>query len=199
MSDLKLLASLRKFKSNLSVEDYLKGENRQNLKAIEDGFRRTNKAMTSANSDIASLRSDLDSLESTSSSVNYTVSSIIGSFAPGTDTQQDVTNLTGSITTTGGAVEISLRSGGSGGLFVSMISTNHATNVTGIYIVKDSANLAIYGLKGANVSHPSAGISYTDFATVGAAATYAYKIQVANGSSGGCTFYNCVLTLREVF
>jgi hypothetical protein len=77
MSDLRLLAALRKFTSDKNIEKYLSTENRQNLKAIEDAFRRTYKKIASTNDDFQSELDGLNSsLQAQLAAINASLSSV---------------------------------------------------------------------------------------------------------------------------
>ena len=180
MSDLKLLAALRKFKPNLKVEDYLNGENRQNLKAIEDGFRRTHKAMNSANDDISSLQNSITALNT----LNYEEGSNSGAYAPGGNAEENITNANVTITTTGKRIRIGWKGNG---LNLARFGATTATsaqircyrknNETGVETLLD-----YYGV---NALLPPSALSFLDTGIYGTSANCTYRITVTNGVLAG--------------
>jgi hypothetical protein len=129
----------------------------------------------------------------------YTIStSSSGSFSTSSSTLVDVTNLTASITTTGGAVEIMLIPSGTAYCSVNIAVTAGAFSSGEISFLRDATNLGslatvsnVTGTTGA----PGAGFRMIDFPAAG---TYTYKAQAkVSGASATMAVDNCKLLVRE--
>jgi hypothetical protein len=177
------LGKLREFRKGMNIEDYLSTELRQVFRALENQFVDQQDVAT----EVASNSSDVES-------------STCGNFS--TATTADVTNLSVTITTTGGNVIVALKADG---LFASQLGclSSSAACLAYFNILRDNVIIASHqvsmsatGATNTNVAIPSSSVLYNDRAL--AAGTYTYKIQ-ADPSIGTAFLRNTKLYAYESF
>lgn len=188
MSDLKLLASLREFDGS-DIAEYLNKHHRQNIKAIEDAFRRTKN-----NSD--ALTSSLASLGSTVAERNYGVSDSSSTFSTSSTSLVDVTNMSVTITTNGNPVMCFIEGTEDDSSVGSYVRFSGAgVNNAIIAILRDSTPI-YYGNIDISASDNIIPPMLFKF-DVPAAGTYTYKVQAKVVVSGTCYIYNCKLLVLQ--
>lgn len=134
---------------------------------------------------------------------NFSLSSSSGIFNNATTGPLDVTNLSVSITTTGGPVEITFIPEGGSNLACWMAYQSVVTSSKGyINVLRDTVLISthFFGSPGTDdsiTSLPGSSFRLIDFVSAG---TYAYKIQAGwNGFGAGTTgVYYCKLLAREL-
>lgn len=196
MSDLKLLSSLRKMPNGVSSEDYLLKENRQNLKAIEDAFRRTHKNNSDLTDSISSLTSSLSTLSGTVSTRNYVVSASSGGYTTTSTSYSDVTNLSCTITTTGNPVMVFIQPTADDSLAGSYFRFSGAAVNYGMITVLRDSTILFYGSIDVSSSDNQIPPMLFKF-DVPSAGTYTYKAQAKVVISGTCYVVNCQLVVLE--
>ena len=199
MSDLKLLSALRQLPENITtpdqVQEYLKTQNRQNIKAIEDGFRRTHNNNTARQADNALRIADIADTNAAVAALaeNDVLSSSCGAFTTSSGTFTAVTNLNTSITTLGRRVKMHLVGDGGQSSLIATFSGASGGGEIRIYNVTTSSVVAQYFfgmvvLGGA----PSSQIFGTEKPASG---TYNYRVDIRNISGTSVSINNTKLLL----
>lgn len=192
MSDLKLLASLRKEIAGGDPQEYLVTNHRQNLKAIEDGFRRTKKTSDALRALIGAQGLRNYAISSSSSGVFLSTSFIF----------VDVTNLSVEITTTGRPVMITLLPTTENvtlGSIISSEATGGTLARSVLSLVRDSTAVGYASIESASGANSLTGVppSSVFFFDVPAAGTYTYKIQGKSDTNDTLRVFYCKLLAME--